>query len=311
MGNGKEKVVFFGTPEICIPFLKAIKENFKLELIITQPDSFGGRKKRLIEPAAKKFALQNIIPFIQPEKLNSEIAEKIMKLNPSIAVVVSYGKLIPEKIFRIPLHKTINVHFSLLPEFRGAAPVQRVIEMGMDKTGITIFEIDKGMDTGDIWARKYYDIYPNDTSETLLNRLSIEGSSFLINTLNKIITGKIEKVSQENPKATYARIVKKGEGRIDWDLPAEKIFNRFRAFYPWPGSYFFINEKKFTITIASVSDEKCNAAPGDIYAITKEKMEVCCGGNSVLEIMSFIPQGKKEMAPYIFSLGTKIPEKLH
>jgi len=313
MGNGKAKVVFFGTPEICIPFLEALKENFILELIVTQPDSFGGRKKKLIEPAAKIFAARNNIPFIQPEKLNAEVAEEIKKLDPAISVVVSYGKIIPGKIFRIPLHKTVNVHFSFLPEFRGAAPVQRAIEEGSDKTGITIFEIDKGMDTGDIWARKYYDIDPDDTSETLLNRLSREGSHFLINILKKIIGGKIEKISQENHKATYAGILKKGEGRIDWDLPAKKIFNRFRAFYPWPGSFFFMNEKKFTITDASlsISGEIRKADPGDICSLTKEKMDTGCGENYVLEIRSFLPQGKKEMTPYTFSLGNKIPEKLN
>ncbi|MEN8152451.1 MAG: methionyl-tRNA formyltransferase [Acidobacteriota bacterium] len=311
MGNGKDKIIFFGTPEICIPFLESLKENFDLKLIVTQPDSFGGRKKKVIEPAAKIFAIKNNIPFIQPEKLNSKVAEEIRRTDPAISVVVSYGKFIPGKIFRIPTHNTINVHFSLLPEYRGAAPVQRTIEDGLNRTGITIFEINKGMDTGDIWAKKEYDIDPADTSKTLLDRLSREGSRFLIKILNKIISGNLEKTHQNNSDATYAEPVTKNEGRIIWDLPVKKIYNRFRAFFPWPGSFFFIGEKKFTVIEASVSPREYDGAPGDICSVKKEKMEVCCGGKSVLEIHSFIPQGKKEMTPYIFSLGNTIPEKLN
>ncbi len=310
MGSGKNKIVFFGTSGICIPFLESLRSQFDVDLIITQPDAYGGRKKKLIEPAVKQYAISNKIQFIQPEKLNREIAGIIKERDPVIGVVISYGKFIPGKIFRVPEFNTVNVHFSLLPELRGAAPYQRAIEMGLNRTGITIFEIAYQMDAGDIWSRKEFHILPEDTSESLSERMGREGAPFLTKTLKSIIKKELKREPQEHIHATLAKSVSKEEGRITWDLTAEEIYNKFRAFYPWPGVSFYSGEKKITIKNMNISREKSKLSPGTIVSLSKECLKVCSGDGSIVNIYSILPQGKKEMTPYTYSLGNKIPEKL-
>jgi len=310
MENGKKKIVFFGTSEICIPFLELLINEFSIELIITQPDSFGGRKKKLIEPAVKKYALSKNIRYLQPAKLNKDIAKVIKNIDPDISIVISYGKFIPGKIFKIPRFKTVNVHFSILPKFRGAAPYQRAIEKGSQSTGITIFEISSEMDTGDIWATKKCNISPDDTSITLADRMSKKGAPFLISTLKKIIEGTIEKKTQDHSSATFAKIVKKDEGRVNWNHDAKKIYNKFRAFHPWPGSFYYSLGKKISIKKMRISNHKSKNPAGNVLSVSKDALIICCGANECIEISMILPQGKKEMTPYIFSIGNKIPEKL-
>jgi len=241
-------LVFFGTPQICIPFLDILAKSHDLTLIVTQPDARGGRNRKIIVPAVKNFAIKQNIPFIQPIKLNDPaVKEKIAAADPIITVVVSYGKFIPKSIFQMPEHGTINVHFSLLPKYRGAAPVQRALEMGESETGITIFEIDRKMDTGDIWAQQRVSIPAHDTTASLLERLSQEGAPFLNRTINDIIDGRIEKHPQQHELATFAPPVTKGEGRIDWQLTARQIINKYRAFTPFPGLFFYADDCCFNI----------------------------------------------------------------
>ncbi len=310
MERGKNKIVFFGTSEVCIPFLKSLKDKFDISLIVTQPDAYGGRKKKLIEPAVKKYAVANKIRFIQPEKLNRETAETIKEIEPVIGVVISYGRFIPGKIFRIPEFNTVNVHFSLLPDLRGAAPYQRAIETGMDKTGITIFEIGVKMDEGDIWSNKEFRIYPDDTSESLSERMGETGAPFLATTLLAIINGKLIKRPQNHSLATFTKVVTKEEGNISWELTAIEIYNKFRAFYPWPGLTFLSGDKKIVIKEMNISQGESDQIPGTVLSLTKDTLKVCCGRKSVIEISLILPQGKKEMTPYTYSLGNNIPEKL-
>ncbi|MEN8223279.1 MAG: methionyl-tRNA formyltransferase [Acidobacteriota bacterium] len=310
MANGKAGIVFFGTSGICIPFLESLRSVFDIRLIITQPDGYGGRKKKLIEPAVKKYAVGNKIRFVQPDKLNRDIASIISDTDPLISVVISYGKFIPGKVFRVPEFNTVNVHFSLLPELRGAAPYQRAVEKGMETTGISIFEIGKEMDAGDIWSSKEFRILPEDTSESLSQRMGVEGAEFLTETIQKIISGKIKKEPQDHSMATYAKAVSKNEGKINWEESSAEIFNKYRAFFPWPGISFFSGEKKITIKKMKLSIDRKNAPPGTVLSVTKESLKVSCGNNSAIEILSILPQGKKEMTPYIYSLGNSIVGKL-
>ncbi len=310
MANGKSRVIFFGTSVICIPFLDSLKIAFNIPLVITQPDSYGGRKKKLIEPAVKNYSVKNGIRFIQPDKLNKETASIIREIDPQIGVVISYGKFIPGKIFRIPKFNTINVHFSLLPELRGAAPYQRAIEAGMKLTGVTIFEINKEMDAGDIWTKKEFRILPDDTSESLSQRMGLESAGFLTDTLHKIISGKIEKEPQDHSQATYAKPVSKKEGIINWEQDASSIFNKFRAFYPWPGISFFSGDKKITIKKMKISNTTEDKDPGTVLSVTKDSLKVSCGNKSAIDILLILPQGKKEMTPYIYSLGNSIGNNL-
>lgn len=313
MVNKKNNLIFLGTPDICIPFLELLKEHFNMSLIITQPDTMGGRnRKKKIIPAAKTFAIENNIEVIQPETLKDDtLVEKINQIQPFIGVVISFGKIIPKRIFKIPQYGTINVHFSLLPYYRGAAPVQRALENGDTKTGITIFEIVKKMDAGDIWTQEEIDIFPDDTTGTLWERMSHEGAPFLIDTIKKIIENKIHKYPQDHEKATYAPMVQKEEGIIDWrNLTAQEIYNKFRAFTPWPGICFCSLGKTFKLTKLKVSALTHDKHPGDVLSWDKKSLKVACTQGTVLEVFELQPQGKKPMTPYCYCMGNELPDCL-
>jgi len=314
MVNKNDNLIFLGTAEICIPFLELLKEHFNISLIITQPDTMGGRnRKTKIIPAAKTFALENNIEVIQPETLKDDtLVEKIKQMEPFIGIVISYGKIIPKRIFRVPHYRTINVHFSLLPYYRGAAPVQRALENGDTKTGITIFEIVKKMDAGDIWTQKEIDIYPDDTTGTLWERMSHEGAPFLIDTVKKIIDKKIHKYPQDHEKATFAPIVQKEEGTIDWrNLTAREIYNKSRAFTPWPGIGFSSPQgKSFKLTKVKVAAGTHDKQPGDVLSWDKESLKVACSQGTVLEVLELQPQGKNPMTPYCYCMGNELPDCL-
>ena len=308
----KPKLVFFGTSEICLPFLEVLKKRFDLELIISQPDAYGGRnRKKILVPPVKVFAMQNNIPVEQPETLKDDILkDKIRAVEPALGVVIAYGKLIPRSVFTIPGNGMVNVHFSMLPLYRGAAPVQRGIENGDTKTGITIFELVKKMDAGPVWAQREFDILPDDTTETVWKRLSSEGAEFLADTVVNILEGKIEKHPQDESKATFARPVQKEEGLVDWTQTARQIYNKFRAFTPWPGVCCEVAGKQFKLTnIKPAEDVSQDRQPGDVWAMDKKSLKVACGSGTVLEVIELQPQGKKPMTPYCYCLGNELPER--
>jgi len=308
MANGK-KILFFGTSEICIPFLNELKKYFEIELIITQPDRRGKRRNQIIKPPVKLFALENQIKFIQPETLKSdEIINTLKEISPDIGVVISYGNIIPEVIYKIPKKRTINVHFSLLPKYRGAAPVQRAIENGDSKTGITIFQINKSLDAGKIWRQVEVDINENEKSDELLNRLSEIGKYILIDTINKILKNQILSYKQEG-KITYAPPISKQEGRIQFNQNAFEIYNKFRAFYPWPGIYFYSNNLMIKIKDMKPSQSDCKT-PGKIIGLDKNKLTICTGEKTSINVFKIQPENKKEMTPYQFSLGNKFQNLL-
>lgn len=313
-----KKIVFWGTAGVCIPFLKSLENHFDIKLIITQPDSLGGRGRKQIIPPVKNFALERGIDFIQPVTLKDEnLIEKITSIEPAIGVVIAFGKIIPEILFSIPQYKTINVHYSLLPLYRGAAPVQRALQNGETKTGITIFELARGMDSGDIWAQKDFTILESDTTGILWERLSNEGAPFLGDTINAVLGGKITKTPQDHSKATYAREVRKEESIIDWRLNARQIVDKLRAFTPWPGLCCTAGGKMFKLTKLRVyAQEQAPGTqlrgkkPGDVLSMDKESLKVCCGENSLIEIIEIQPPGKKPMTPYNYCLGNKLPVSL-
>ncbi len=308
MANGK--IIFYGTSAICIPFLNNLIKNFKIELIITQPDKKGGRKNKIIIPPVKLFAIENKIDYIQPEKLNKNVEEIISKLSPDIAIVIAYGQLIPKNIYQIPEFDTINVHFSLLPKYRGAAPVQRAIENGETKTGISIFSISKKMDAGQIWYKENFIIEPDDTTQILWDKLSNFTTPILTSTISNIFNGIIIKEKQNHLDATYAPPIEKSEGEINWNMSANTIYNKLRAFFPWPGIFFRMNNKKFKITEAEVVSIEHSLDIGKIVQLDKSGLYISCVNRSVLRIKTFQPEGKKPMTPHSYSIGNKISSNL-
>jgi methionyl-tRNA formyltransferase len=309
VANGE--IVFYGTAAIGLPILRELHSHFQLSLIVTQPDSLGGRRRQTIVPAVKQFALENELPLLQPHSLNEPgLVEKIGLCRPLIAVAVAYGQFIPRKLYDLPRFKTVNVHFSLLPAYRGAAPVQRAIENGEKLSGITIFEINAQMDGGDVWAREEVAIEADDTCGSYQQRLGELAAPFLLRTMEHIFSGKINKEAQDGARATLAPAVRKSEGRVDWSLPARLIVNKLRAFTPWPGLFWRMGNRQVKIVGAGVSEQLHRVQPGDILSLDDRGLRVACGQGSVLEIFGIQPEGKKAMTPWQYSLGNRFPERL-
>lgn len=303
--NGR--IVFLGTAPICIPFLDVLIQDFDIPLIVSQPDRPSGRNRSVCFSCVKHYALEHQIALLQPPSLKDpEVHETIRRLSPDLAVVIAFGQWIPPTLFRIPRHGTINVHFSLLPAYRGAAPVQRALQDGLTQTGITIFELSGKMDAGPIWTQVPMDILPQDTTETLWDRMSERGSHILKNTVLTILSGVSQPAPQDGAMATQAPMIRKDEGLINWDLPAQNIHNTLRAFTPWPGIFFMLNSRQIKVLAAQALDFPHNSRPGTVHELNADHMDVCCGAHSVLRITSMQPPGKSPMTPYCYSQGNSL-----
>lgn len=302
------RIVFFGSPASALPSLKKLLEsNHSIEFIITQPDKPFGRGKKVSPPPVKKIALDQNIPVYQPEKIrkDAEALEKIKKIQPDLNVVVAYGQIIPSSIIYLPKYNSINVHFSLLPKYRGASPVRWAILKGERKTGITIFELNEKMDEGDILTQEEFEILPDEGAVELEARLALKGAELLTETIAKI--DEIKPRKQDHSIATYAPLIKKEDGRIDWINDALHVERQVRAFTPWPSVYTFLGEKRVKIHKGRKIEDRIEPfSAGEILGVKKEGIEVCCGEGSVFLIESLQPENRNKMDAYAFSLGAKI-----
>ncbi len=281
------RVVFWGTPDFAAESLKALlNSKHQVVAVVTQPDKPKGRGKKLTPPPVKVVAQEHGIKVLQPEKVknNKQLLEELKQLNPDIFVVVAYGKILPEEIISLPKYRTINVHASLLPEYRGAAPIHRAIMEGKEKTGVCIMEITKELDAGDIYQCKETQIKENDDIVSLHDRLAEMGAELLIEVLDKIEKGEIEKKPQEHEKATYAKPITKEEGKIDWEKSAVEIFNQIRALKVWPKAFTTFRDKEIKILDAEVVDTTSTNTIGEIVDIDKEKGFVVQTGKGKLLI---------------------------
>lgn len=309
MANGD--VVFFGTAAIGLPVARELHKSWRLSLVVTQPDRRGGRNRQLLVPAVKQFAQENRLPLLQPPDLREPELELAMRrIEPDIAVVVAYGQFIPRDIRDLPRWRTVNIHFSLLPAYRGAAPVQRAIQNGESRSGITIFKLSGRMDAGPVWAREEIAIRPDDTSAAYQQRLGERAAPFLRQTLEKIFAGTIQSLPQDESLASPAPPLVKEEGRANWKLPARRLYDTLRAFTPWPGLFFQLEEEQVKVLGAIVSQKAHQAHPGDILALSPQGVQVACGMGTVLEVTAIQPEGKKAMSPWQFSLGHRFPARL-
>lgn len=289
-------VVFWGTPDFAVRNLEElINSKHEVVAVITQPDKPKGRGKKLTPPPVKVLAQKHNIPVYQPEKLknNEEIGKILKELNPDISVVVAYGKIIPEDIIGIPKYKTINVHASLLPEFRGSAPIHRSIMEGKDKTGVCIMEITKELDAGDVYECREVPILDEDDIVSLHDKLAEEGAKLLIEVLDKIETGKAKKTPQDHSKATYAKPIEKEEGKIDWSKSAREIFNQIRALKVWPKAFSNFRDTQIKILDARIIDEDSKGNIGEIVKLEKGKGFIVQTGKGKLLITKVqFPNGK-------------------
>jgi len=232
------KIVFLGSPESAIPSLrKILEEGHKVELVITQPDKQSGRGKKLKASPVKKFALGKNIPVYQPERIRKDIGplDILKKIQPDLNVVVAYGQIIPSSIIYLPKYNSINLHFSLLPKYRGASPVQWAILKGETTTGLTIFELNERMDEGDILTQREIEIHPCEKAFELEKRLAQKGANLLVDTIRRM--GTLIPLKQNHAQATYAPLIKKEDGHIDWSSAAVSVDRKVRAFYPWPSAF--------------------------------------------------------------------------
>jgi len=303
------KIVFFGSPASALPSLKKILETDHIvELIISQPDKPSGRGKKLIPPPVKKMALDLNIPCYQPLRIKKDqnALDVIKKIQPDLNVVVAYGQIIPSSIIYLPKYNSVNIHFSLLPKFRGASPVQWTLLGGEEKTGITIFELVEKMDEGDILAQEEVDVFPGENAAELEARLAQTGANLLIKTIAQI--DKIKRRKQDHSQAIYAPKIKKEDGQIVWSENALLIERQVRAFTPWPSAFAFLLEKRIKILKGRIIENKASllSFPGEILRIEKEGIEVCCGKKSIFLIESLQPENRKKMDAYAFSLGGKV-----
>ena len=300
-------IVFMGTPDFAVPCLeKLIKsENCNVLAVFTQPDKKVGRKQLLTPPPVKVLAVQHNIPVYQPVTLKNEDAfETIRKLNPDLMVVVAYGKILPKRILDYPKFGCINVHASLLPKYRGAAPIQWAVLNGDKKTGVCVQQMDIGIDTGDILFTEETDIGINETSEELFERLSVIGADALIKTIDLIIKGQTNPVPQPDGDFGYASMIDKSMSNIDWSKSAFEVHNQIRGLQSWPCASTVINGKNVKVHKSVLSSEKVNEA-GKVVN-NKNVVTVSCGDGNCIDILELQPDGKKRMDAKSFLAGNKI-----
>ena len=288
------RLVFCGTPQFAVPTLeRLISTGHELALIVTQPDRPQGRGLELVAPPVKQSALKHSLPITQPERIknNVEFKGRLQEIAPEAIIVVGYGRIIPPWMVSLPRFGNINLHASLLPKYRGAAPIQWAIAEGETVTGVTTMLLNEGLDTGDILLQKEITITLEDTAVTVALRLATIGADLMVQTLEGLASGTITPKSQDHSRATLARILKREDGLIDFSRPADVILNRLRGFQPWPGAYTFFRGKKLAVLEAKVSGESKPSA-GSID-VKRERLLVGCGQGTALELLSVQLEGKK------------------
>lgn len=309
MSPERYRIVFMGTPEFAVPTLKTLCDTENVTLVVTNPDRPRGRGRKLTPPPVKVEAEERGIPVYQPQRLkgNQEAVERISGENPDLIVVVAYGKILPPEILEIPPLGCINVHASILPELRGAAPIQWALIKGMKETGITIMKMDEGMDTGPILLVERVPIEEDDDAGTLSGKLSVVGAKALRKALDLLKKGELTEASQDNERATYAPMIKKEMGEINWREDACKIRNLIRGLNPSPGAFTWFRGKFLKITRAAVEEAGSfgRGEPGKVVEVRKDGLVVVCG-EGFLRIEKVKPEGKKEMDAWAFTQGYRV-----
>ena len=296
-------LVFCGTPQFAVPTLeKLVDAGFRVQLVVTQPDRPKGRGLELIPSPVKQSALKRNLPITQPERIknNEEFRAQLAALKPDAIIVVGYGRIIPQWMLDLPPLGNINLHASLLPKYRGAAPIQWAIANGETVTGVTTMRIDAGLDTGDILLQQQLSIAPDDTSETLAPHLASIGADLMVATLHGLKAGTVHPRPQDDSQASLAPILKKEDGLIDFSRSAEEIFNRIRGFQPWPGAHTRFRGKNLQILKARPARD--TLSPAELHA-TVDRLVVGCGHASSLELQEIQLEGKKRTSAADFVRG--------
>lgn len=299
------KIVFMGTPAFSVPILESlVSANYEVLAVVTQPDRPVGRKKILTPPPVKEAAIRLNLPVLQPEKIagSSEMAE-IIALEPDLIVTAAFGQFLPTTLLEAPRLGAINVHASLLPKYRGGAPVHYAVMNGDQESGVTIMEMVKEMDAGDILAQKAIPIEDADNVGTMFEKLSLVGRDLLLETLPTLIAGEIKPIPQDPELVTYSPTISREEEQIDWSKTATQIHCKVRGLCPWPVAYTKCEDVRWKLWDVAVSEEKTTATPGTITERNKKDLKIACGGGTVLTIKQLQPAGKGKLTAAEFLNG--------
>lgn len=300
------RIVFFGTPAFAVPTLSRLLETrHQVVAVVTQPDRPRGRGQRVSDAPVKALAVDRGLHVLQPERLSREALEAEMQgLQLDLGIVAAYGKILPEWLLQIPRLGMLNVHASLLPRYRGAAPVHRAVIAGESETGVTIMRVVKALDAGAMLAHAVRPISPNDSSDVVERDLATLGADLLVNILDDFAAGRITEVPQDDAAATYAPRLTKEEGQIDWSLPAVTIHNRIRGLRPWPGAYTTLNTRRLVIHHSQLSDADAGGAlPGTCIVAGSAGITVACGDHRSITLLQVQPEGKRVMPARDFVAG--------
>jgi len=295
------RIVFIGTGEIGVPTLRALlNSEHEVVAVVTQPDKRVGRQQRIEPPSIKKEIAKTRIPILQPARIKDQQAtEEIRDFAPNVIVVVAYGQILPRDVLEIPRLACLNLHASLLPRWRGAAPIQAAIAAGDCETGITAMYMDEGLDTGDILLQRHVEILPNDTGGSLHDRLAQIAPETLLESLRLVAAGNAPRIPQDNARATYAPKLKREHGLIDWSESAEAIDRKIRAYNPWPGAFMKVDRQNLKIFSASVVD--LNGQPGEV--LRSDEDLIVATGKDALCFAEVQLEGKRRMSAAEFLRG--------
>jgi methionyl-tRNA formyltransferase len=308
------KLVFCGTPAFAVPSLRALLADsyFQVAAVVTQPDRPRGRGKKTASSPVKDAALEAGVPVYQPEKIKSESSlDYFKRLAPDVVVIIAYGQIIPASLIAIPRLGWINLHGSLLPKYRGAAPINWAIINGEKVTGLTTMQIDAGLDTGPLLLKYQTGIGPDETAPDLYGQLAEAGAPLIAETLKKLDQGEITATFQDNSQATLAPPLKKEDGRIDWFLPAPKIYNRIRGLQPWPGAFTTFRGATCRIWGKPLKPVSAGGMPGIILPTQEDGLLVICGGSTVLHVEQVQIEGRNRISDREFMNGARIAPGEH
>ena len=303
------KLVFCGTPQFAVPTLEALIASHEIALVVTQPDRPQGRGLELAPSPVKQTADKHGLPIEQPDKIknNAEFRALLENIAADAIIVVGYGRIVPPWMLTLPRHGNINLHGSLLPKYRGAAPIQWAIANGERVSGVTTMLLNEGLDTGDILLQRELPIEPDETAITYGRRLAEIGAELMTETLRRLEKSTVTPRPQDHSQASLAPILKKEDGKADFTLAAQVIYNRLRGFQPWPGCFTSLRGKKLTISAAKPNGESRSLSPGEIL-VKDIRMLVGCR-ESTLELLEVQPEGKRKMSVSDFVRGYRPQEK--
>ena len=301
------RVVFFGTPQFAVPSLEQlIHSTHDVVGVVTQPDRPRGRGQKVTDAPVKMTAVQHGLPVFQPARLRDpEVSETLTRWAPDLGVVAAYGKILPESVLNLPRFGMINVHASLLPRYRGAAPVHRAVIDGMPETGVTIMRMVLALDAGGMFAKVTRPIGPDETSDVVERDLARLGASLLVDVIDDLAAGRAVEEPQDDSLSTYASKITKDEGLIDWTLAATAIHNRVRGLYPWPHAFSYLNGERLIVMRSHVAPEPTSVEPGTIVDVSGA-ISVATGHNGRLAIDEVQPEGRRSMTVRDYLAGHPI-----